>query len=55
VPRLPVTGGQLIKRGVPQGPLVAKSLQAIERAWVEAGFPSGEAFDAIVAKAIAGI
>ena len=27
-PRLPITGGQLIKRGVPQGPLVAKTLQA---------------------------
>ena len=52
-PRLPVTGGQLIKRGVPQGPLVAKTLHAIERAWVDAGFPSGEPFDAIVAKAIA--
>ena len=51
VPRLPITGGQLIKRGVPQGPLVAKTLHAIERAWVEAGFPSGEAFEALAAEA----
>jgi poly(A) polymerase len=51
VPRLPVTGGQLIKRGVPQGPLVAKTLQAIERAWVAAGFPSGEALAGLVAEA----
>jgi poly(A) polymerase len=53
VPRLPITGGHLIKRGVAQGPLVAKTLQAIEREWVEAGFPTGEAFDRVVADAIA--
>ena len=51
VPRLPVTGGQLIKRGVPQGPLVAKTLHAIERDWVDAGFPTGEKFAALVAEA----
>jgi poly(A) polymerase len=53
VPRLPISGGQLIKRGVPQGPLVATTLHAIERAWVAAGFPSGEAFERIVSEAIA--
>jgi poly(A) polymerase len=53
VPRLPITGGQLIKRGVPQGPLVAKTLHAIERAWVGEGFPGGEDFDRIVGEAIA--
>jgi poly(A) polymerase len=53
VPRLPISGGQLIKRGVPQGPLVAKTLQAIERQWVAAGFPDGDAFRRIVAEAVA--
>ena len=53
VPRLPITGGKLIKRGVPQGPLVARTLQAIEREWVAAGFPGDEAFERIVAKAVA--
>ena len=53
VPRLPISGGRLIKRGVPQGPLVAKTLRAIERAWVAAGFPDGEAFQALLAEAIA--
>ena len=52
VPRLPISGGQLIKRGVPQGPLVAKTLQAIERQWVNAGFPDGDAFRQIVAEAV---
>lgn len=53
VPRLPITGGQLIKCGVPKGPLVARTLQAIERDWVAAGFPGGEDFERIVSKATA--
>ena len=53
VPKLPISGGQLIKRGVPQGPLVAKTLQAIERQWVAAGFPAGDEFKQIVTKAVA--
>ena len=48
VPRLPVSGGDLIARGVSQGPDVARTLRRIEDQWVEAGFPDGEAFDAIV-------
>ncbi|MEO6248556.1 MAG: CCA tRNA nucleotidyltransferase [Sphingomicrobium sp.] len=52
-PRLPVSGGALIARGVPQGPLVAKTLKAIEQAWLDADFPTGAVFDAIVADAIA--
>jgi poly(A) polymerase len=53
VPKLPITGGQLIKRGVEQGPLVAKTLQHIEREWVARGFPGASTFDEIVAKTIA--
>jgi len=52
-PRLPVSGGQLIKRGLAEGPLVAKTLRRIEDAWVEAGFPQGEEFERIVADALA--
>ena len=54
VPRLPITGGKLIKRGVPQGPLVATTLKAIERQWVAAGFPTGDQFERIVGAALAG-
>ena len=53
-PRLPITGGTLIKRGLPEGPVVASTLKAIENGWVAAGFPHGEAFDRIVAEALAG-
>ena len=38
-PRLPVGGGDLVARGLAAGPLVAKTLQAIEAEWVERGFP----------------
>lgn len=51
-PRLPIGGGDLIARGVPQGPAVAKNLQAIERSWVAAGFPAGEEFEALVSKSL---
>ena len=51
-PRLPISGGALIKRGVPEGPLVAQTLRRIEDQWVEAGFPSGEQFHRIVEDAL---
>jgi len=51
-PRLPIGGGKLIARGVPEGPAVARTLKRIENRWVEAGFPHGEAFERIVAEAL---
>lgn len=47
-PRLPISGGALIARGLPEGPIVARTLRIIESRWVDAGFPEGEEFDAIV-------
>ena len=52
VPTLPISGGALISRGLPQGPVVARTLRAIEDRWVEAGFPTGAAFDKMVADAL---
>lgn len=51
-PRLPIGGGALIARGLPAGPVVARTLRTIERSWIEAGFPEGEQFEAIVARAL---
>ena len=51
-PRLPISGGTLIKRGLAEGPIVARTLRAIEDRWVESGFPSGEKLDKIVADAL---
>ena len=42
-PRLPVGGGDLIAMGLEPGPAVAKTMQAIEREWVRAGFPADRA------------
>jgi poly(A) polymerase len=53
IPRLPIGGGALIERGLPAGPIVARTLRAIEVQWVKAGFPSGAAFDRIVTDALA--
>ncbi len=39
-PRLPVSGGMLVGRGVTRGPQVSALLRAIEEEWIEAGFPS---------------
>jgi poly(A) polymerase len=39
VPRLPVSGGDLIKRGLTAGPDVARLLKAVEEAWIAADFP----------------
>jgi len=52
-PRLPISGGLLIKLGVPEGPAVSSALRQIEDRWVEAGFPAGSEFDSIVADVIA--
>jgi poly(A) polymerase len=52
-PRLPISGGVLIERGLKEGPIVARTLKAIDRRWVDAGFPRGEAFEQIVAEALA--
>jgi len=49
-PRLPLGGGDLIARGVPQGPEVARTLRAIEDAWEAAGFPTGSSFEQLVRK-----
>jgi poly(A) polymerase len=51
-PRLPIGGGQLIKRGLPEGPVVARTLKVIEDRWVAAGFPAGEGFERIVEDAL---
>jgi poly(A) polymerase len=51
-PRLPITGGALIKRGLAEGPVVSRTLRLIEDRWIEAGFPSGNDFNAIVDAAL---
>jgi len=51
-PRLPTSGGALIKRGLPEGPIVARTLRQIENRWIDAGFPTGDEFQQIVETAL---
>lgn len=51
-PQLPISGGALIARGLAQGPIVARTLRAIEDRWVLSGFPEGADFEALVADAL---
>jgi len=52
-PRMPIGGGDLIARGVTEGPDVARTLRRIENAWEAAGFPTGKEFEQLVAEALA--
>lgn len=54
LPRLPISGGDLIARGIPQGPTVARTLRHIEDEWEEQGFPAGEAFESLVRDLLSG-
>ncbi|WP_246623399.1 CCA tRNA nucleotidyltransferase [Sphingomonas colocasiae] len=51
-PVFPLRGGTLVARGLTAGPRVAQAMQAIERRWIEEGFPGetriGEIADAEV-------
>jgi poly(A) polymerase len=42
-PRLPIGGGDLIAMGLEAGPVVARTIQAIEEEWVRAGFSGDRA------------
>jgi poly(A) polymerase len=52
-PRLPISGGVLISRGLAEGPIIARTLRRIEDRWVASGFPAGREFEAIVDDALA--
>jgi poly(A) polymerase len=47
VPRLPLSGGNLVARGLAKGPEVARSLRAIEERWIAEGFPPAERVEQI--------
>ncbi|HEX9947900.1 MAG TPA: CCA tRNA nucleotidyltransferase [Allosphingosinicella sp.] len=49
-PRLRAGGGDLIAMGLEPGPVVARTLQAIEREWAEAGFPADSAAQRAIAR-----
>jgi poly(A) polymerase len=46
-PRLPLSGGALIARGIAKGPAVAAALRQVEDRWIAEGFPGAERVQAI--------
>jgi poly(A) polymerase len=53
IPRLPITGGALVARGLAKGPDVARALRAIEDQWIAEGFPETSRVDAIADAVVA--
>ncbi len=53
-PRFPLSGGQLIARGLVPGPAVARTLKAIEAQWIAEGFPDAARFAILIADALGG-
>jgi poly(A) polymerase len=49
---MPIGGGDVIARGVVEGPDVARTLRRIEDAWEAAGFPTGPSFERLVEEAL---
>jgi poly(A) polymerase len=52
-PAFAMGGGRLIAMGLPQGPLVARTLVRVERQWVEEGFPPRDRLQEIARTAVA--
>lgn len=56
-PRLPLSGGDLVARGLHKGPAVAAALRAVETRWISEGFPdatrTAAIADELVAQALA--
>jgi poly(A) polymerase len=52
-PVLPLTGGELVARGLDKGPDVARMLRVIEEAWIAEGFPDAARVAALADEAAA--
>lgn len=52
VPQFPLKGGAIVARGVAAGPEVARVMQAVEKRWVEEGFPGSERIEELVGEAL---
>lgn len=53
IPRLPLSGGDLIGMGLEQGPQVARLLQILEKDWIAAGFPDHVRAEAMARQLVA--
>ena len=53
LPIFPIKGGNLVSRGITAGPLVAKTLKAVEQQWIDEGFPDANRANAIADQCVA--
>ncbi len=53
IPVFPLKGGSIVARGITAGPLVARTLQAVEARWVAEGFPDAARIDTLLTEEIA--
>jgi len=53
LPQLPLKGGEIVKRGVNAGPLVARVLRSVEDRWIAEGFPPRERVEQILGEELA--
>ncbi len=53
VPRLPISGGDILAAGIDKGPLIAKTLRAVETRWIEEGFPPEDRVRAMMVEEVA--
>jgi poly(A) polymerase len=53
IPKLPIGGGALVKRGLTAGPDVARALTAVEEQWIAEGFPDATRV-AVIADGVVG-
>jgi len=52
IPRFALSGGDLIALGLAPGPIVAATLQQVEKLWVKEGFPGRDRIDAMARAAV---
>jgi poly(A) polymerase len=53
VPQFTLKGGEVVASGVTAGPAVARVIQAVERRWLDEGFPDRERIDALLGEELA--
>ena len=52
-PKLPITGGAIVARGIEKGPEVAKIMLTVEARWVQEGFPDKARVDTLADEEVA--
>ena len=54
-PSLPLTGGEIVGRGIAPGPAISRILQAVETRWIAEGFPNRERVLAMLEEELHGV